>query len=198
MNSLHWIIRIACFALLGFLFAWIANQNIPFGGYKHVTYVFGDPGPIVSELQPVSRVGGKEIAPDGVSFQKMFEDPVYFDLITPVVYRRARVALIYNNHTPIPFRIGVRGDSANQYALYDITRTIDNGRWTTGYVDIDLAQAGWLSGKYRFVISAPGLVKGDANEYIALSSVDVQLYKDPITFASIQGVLNRVMHGVFK
>ncbi len=198
MKILHWLVRIVCVVGLFLWFVWIVDQNIAFGGYKAINYVFGDPGPVVSELQPVSRVGGKELGSNGASFQKMFEDPVYFDVITPVTYQRTKVSLVFANHSTFPLRLGVKGENSADFLLYDTIRDIQMGEWETGHVDIDLSSAGWEKGKYRFVISVPGLVRGNTEQYIALSSVNVQLYKEPVTSANIKTVMRRVINGFFK
>ncbi len=197
MKILHWLVRILCVVGMSLFFVWVIDQNIALGGHKTVDYLFGDPGPIVSELQPVSRMGGKEYD-DRRSFQKMFEDPVYFDLITPVVYKHANIRLVLNNHTSLPLRLGVRGAGNDDYTLYDLTEVSKQDGWSVWYVDIDLIKAGWEKGKYRFVISVPGLVHGNPEEYVALSSIQMKLYKDPITFASMKAVIGRALNSIVK
>lgn len=198
MKILNWLVSILCIGGLCVLFLWVADQNISFSGYKSIDYVFGDPGPVISELQPVSRMSSKEYNSDGTSFQKMLEDPVYFDLITPLPYQRAKIRLLFSNHTSIPLRLGVRGSGSADYILGNMSEDSNDGRWTEGHIDIDLSQAAWEKGKYRFVLSVPGLVRGNDEEYVALSSINIQLYKDPITFANMKSVATRVLGGIFK
>ncbi|MDP2656759.1 MAG: hypothetical protein Q8P11_04310 [bacterium] len=180
MKKQRWIIRAVCIFILLAWMIWIIDANVALWGYKKVEYFFGDPGPVVSELQPVARLGPKETLEGKRSYQKMFEDPTYFDLITPVTYRRAKLKLYFRNDTNIPLRIGIRWDSKSNYKLYDLIKDGEEDGWTVAKAEIDMTSARYENGKYRFVLSAPGLVRGNPDRYIALSSIVIELYKDPI------------------
>ncbi|MDO8571211.1 MAG: hypothetical protein Q7R79_00855 [bacterium] len=183
MISRIWITRwrwALCVALF-MLSIIIVDQNVPFAGEKILTYTFEKPHNVIGRFRPWIRY--RELnSSDGTKIVKIVEDPVYFDIWTPVRYQRARIEFTYQNRSQAVLSVGLRR-SASQWdiQLQEVQSMRKEGEWTVGYAEFDLSSVELQYQKYTFLISAPGLVvekpeRGD----ILLKKQEVLLKRDPL------------------
>lgn len=86
------------------VFVWIFNKQYAPLGKLEVVYDFSKESPFISDLYPELRTDGIE-KEDGDYLNTIHEDTVYFDLILPRLYKKARVKVVFKGTSPI-FDIG--------------------------------------------------------------------------------------------
>jgi len=165
----------------------IFSYHLPPNGRKDIQYWFDGPTGSVSFVYPVSRVRDRERGDDRVSYIRMIEDPVYFDVTTSVPYDTATFDITYDNTTSIPLQIGMKQHDGVSPAilLKDFEKIVRRGIWSQGSVSFDLSKANRYNSKYTFAFSVPGLVteKNRAGE-IRLSEMTLHLKRKPLSWGN--------------
>lgn len=151
--------RLLALSTLVVLFLYILNSNIPFAGKKILTYTFEKPHNVISHFRPWVRYQEVEEKSEEKKVIKIIEDPVYFDIWTPVPYRKVRIELMFKNVSKAPLSIGLRRSPSQwDILLQPIIVVRKEGEWTIGYGEFDLSDIPLQYQKYTFLISAPGLI----------------------------------------
>ncbi|MBI2644970.1 hypothetical protein HYW94_02220 [Candidatus Uhrbacteria bacterium] len=174
-------VRICLFFGILIFFVWIFNENIPIAGIKKITYTFGTPHGMVSQLRPMARLGeqGRE---NGISYQSIKEDPVFFDIRTPISYDMLSVEIAYKNTTNKQFGLGIR-----QFLVqtdFFITPFEPAGMrdgWSIGKAEISLKDIRRMPGKYSLSLSVKGLkYYPDRIESVRVSHMQITLTRKPL------------------
>jgi hypothetical protein len=173
--------RICLVAAVGGFFVWIFNENIPIAGVKKISYTFGIPSGAVTQLRPMARIeeGGKE---HGILYQTIREDPVFFDVRTPVTYNTLVVEILYKNNTNRPFGLGIK-EFPTQLNFF-VTPFESVGAqegWVVGRAEISLNGIRRMPGKYSLSLSVKGLeYHPERNEGVRVSKMNIILKRKPL------------------
>ncbi len=172
--------RFVLFVVITLFVLWICDQNVPFAGHKRIEYTFGELNGVISQLRPLSRAStiGEANAPKGV--QIVFEDPVYFDIKTPVSYENVVFTVAYQNHSNRKLGIGMKMGEGWNFLVkpFNETRTED---FQESRIAFDLRNVPRVNGKYTFLFSIPGLtLQGREKEFVTFSHMSVELERPPL------------------
>ncbi len=180
------------YSILIALVVYAVNSNIPFAGKKILTYTFEKPHNSISHPRPWVRYQELEEYNDRKKVIKIIEDPIYFDVWTPVAYRKVRLELMVKNVSKTTLSIGLRRSSSQwDIVLQPLTILREEGDWTVGYGEFDLSDVPLQYQKYTFLISAPGLVlEKPENGYVLLARERIILERESL----IESIWNRIVH----
>ncbi len=192
---IRWYVRGLLFLGVVTFFAWIFNENLPIAGIKKIQYTFGTPNGSITQLRPMARLGehGNE---DGISYQKIIEDPVYFDMRTPVTYDTMIGEIVYKKHTLKEFRIGIKQfPTQTNFFTVPFTSVSTQGGWIKGRAEISLKEIQRLPGKYSLSLSIPGLAyRPNSDEYVLVSNAQITLQRKPLTGEKIWQYVRESFH----
>ena len=152
-----------------------------------------------SEIRSASQRGENPKSKIGVSvpgpsfkekvaecFQEMVIDPIYFDVRLPQSYRQVEMEILMDKEDGQDFRIGVAVDPKNwQWAYADAVDC--ESRISVNCYSLDLVKARFANNRYRFIISAPGLVESGSSIYF--NSLHLKFEKEPLT---VKNLLDRI------
>lgn len=175
-------IRMILIAIPVVVLFWLITKDFAFSGKLSVAYDFSHDSPFVKRLWPPGRL--RDITYDKKThdyFQRMFVEPVTFDVRLPRKFQAATVDLVYKKDEAQPLRLGVRLDPEKwSWAIYDVKPISQEGEWMVGRVRFDdLTTADFSGQKLHFLVNAPGLF--EAGREITLTEIRVTVEKEPIT-----------------
>ena len=181
------VARIILFLISAVFFLWIFNENVPIAGIKNILYTFGTPSGSVTQLRPMARLAesGKEGA---ISYQKIIEDPVYFDLRTPIAYDTIVVEMLYKNLSSRTVGLGIKQyPTQTEFFITPFVPLSEQGGWTVARAEISLKNIQRMPGKYSLSLSFPGLAyHPNINEYVLVSRAQIVLQRKPLTLEDIR------------
>lgn len=159
----------------------VLNHAVPFAGRKTLSYTFGKPHSDIGAFRPWIRyetIKGK----DGATIINMLEDPLYFDVKTPVQYKTARVEIVFQNNSKTPLHLGVRR-SSEQFNIDTQPVTIFSKRdgWKMARAEFNLRGIPLYYQKYTFLVSVGGKVLENKNDdSVLLAKLGITLERDSI------------------
>lgn len=195
LSSMRYVVRgLLFFASVAF-FLWIVNENIPLAGIKKIAYTFGTPNGIITQLRPMARLGQSGVE-NGTSFQKIIENPVYFDVRTPVTYDTMVVEVLYKNHTSHELGVGIKQFwTQTDFFVTPFKEIGTQGEWKMGRAEISLKGIRRLPGRYSLSLSLPGLVyRPDNDEYVLVSRAQIVLKKEPLTLKGMARSISEILY----
>jgi len=98
------IYRVILIVLALVFLVWLLNKNIVSEGKLYISKDFCEKSNFISELYPEERVGLIE-KQDGICWQKIFVEPVYFKVKVPRTFDTAKATIHYNEKKIISFRL---------------------------------------------------------------------------------------------
>jgi hypothetical protein len=126
MRVIPFVTYLICFVLGIVFLVLLAIKSFAFEGVFEYEYTFGEASPYISMLKPRGRVD-QEIytTDDGMSYQKILHDPVYFDLKLPRKFENLEVEVIYQNFTQSILELGLSaGEELPSFLLKPIEHKI--------------------------------------------------------------------------
>lgn len=192
-SKFHLLFRVFLFAVSVIFFGWILNENVPIAGIKKIMYTFGTPNGIVTQLRPMARLGQNGIE-NGISYQKIIEDPVYFDVRTPITYDTMSVEVLYKKHTSRQFGLGIK-QFPTQISFFTapFVSVGTEGEWNMGRVEIPLQGIDRMPGKYSLSLSLQGLeYNPKSDEYILVSRAEITLKRKPLSIEDIKSTIGKL------
>lgn len=108
-NQQFWIKNIRAIVIFIFIavFLWLASQNFSLSGKFETEYDFSKPSAFVSHLMPPIRTGQIQEY-NGIYFQEILYDPVYFDVKVPYGdFKKAKLTLEYENEAQELVQAGI-------------------------------------------------------------------------------------------
>jgi len=172
----HQWIRGCLFLAVFVFFVWILNENIPIAGVKKITYTFGKPSGIVTQLRPMARI--EENGEEGsVTYQTIREDPVFFDVRTPITYDMFAVEILYKNNTNRQFGFGIKQFPTQvNFFVTPFESVSMQDEWILGKAEISLKDIQRMPGKYSLSLSVKGLeYHPERNEGVRVSRIQITL-----------------------
>ena len=101
----------ACFIVVPFaVFLWLLYKDFIVPGVLFAEYDFVNKSPFITALRPQSRIGEVEQDPQGVHYQRVFDEPIYFDVRMPRLLDTAEVTLTYKNIDQPVIEMGAMAD----------------------------------------------------------------------------------------
>lgn len=123
------LIKMIIFIIPVFLFVWLAEKQLVLSGNLSSEYGFGQKPSIIDELSPTSRTENpeKNLKTD-YTYQRINDEPVYFDVNVPKIFRTAKISLIYSNTSRSIVEMGIkRSDLEFDYEFKTLqNKYIDN------------------------------------------------------------------------
>ncbi|MBU1118728.1 hypothetical protein KKH43_02525 [Patescibacteria group bacterium] len=96
------------------LLFWILEKNFVFSGKRELVYDFSEDNALISHLEPWERLS-PILEQDGIYFQKMHDDAVYFDLEKKDPFEKITVQITYKNPGATIFDLGLRINDKDNY-----------------------------------------------------------------------------------
>lgn len=154
-------------AVLIFVLGWKSWNP---GGQIEAVQDFSGFTPYISDFYPDVRV--RELSNHFYprkGIRTLITDPVYFDLKTTWRYKKAEVTVVFQNPDYPVFNLGIKKwedvwgfDFKPLTGAENIIRVmVDGEEWSKATYKFDLTQYALISGKYVFILSAPGLDQSD-------------------------------------
>ncbi len=191
LKGVVWVWRGVLFVGVVVFFFWIANEAFSFDGDTSYRVVPGEPNPFVGFFHPSARVGNPFKDEKGNTVQRVYEDPVYFEVksIADQSYATIRISAV--NATQGVVMAGVKGNDG-QYRVYPFSpeRRAD-GVWSME-AQVPLADASHEKGKYWFSLSVAGLQRGN-DEYWELHDMGVGLSGGGIEDSNFEELARRAI-----
>lgn len=195
VTSVTWIWRVVLACVVFFFLFWIANEAFSFDGDAVHTVTPGTPNPVVGFFHPSARVGNPFKNEGGAMVQRVYEDPVYFEVKSLTEQSRATIHLSFVNATHGVVMAGVKGLDG-RYRVYPFVPVRREGGVWHGEAQIPLSDASHEKGRYWFSLSVAGLERG-SGEYWDFYGMDVALYSDGIEAAELQSLVHRAIKKIF-
>lgn len=187
-------IRLILIAIPVVSFFWLVAKDFSFSGRLIMAYDFSQDSPSVKRPWPPGRLYDIEYDKKTRDhFQRMFVEPLTFDVQLPRKFRKATVQVMYKKDPVQPFRIGIRMHPDKwAWEIRDLSAVGEENGWTVGEVRFDdLSRVDFSGRRLHFLLNAPGLFEGGRE--IALTEIRVIAEKDPITFSNF---LPRLWHWI--
>jgi len=158
-----------------FLFAWTAMQNFVLGGVFEAQYNFEKELPFITPLSPRDRVTEILRNDSGESFQKVYDDPVYFRVRAPRSFDRATVTVRFKKDENQKFALGgLVSWEDYKFDLQPLDNIFKDGDWQVATVNFNLSPLFTDDGRtYTFVLSLPGIAESGSE--VAVQSIWVRL-----------------------
>lgn len=137
-KSIFRIFRFIIYTVPIIVFSWLVYKDLVISGILEAEYDFSHPSPFISVLRPQGRLSEIMIDDQGNAYQKIVDQPVYFDVRLPRRFDTATVRLRYKNSDQRVFEIGAMVDKRLwQFDLKPVENKIidylfyDKFRWSS-------------------------------------------------------------------
>lgn len=174
-NSTIKKIRYSLLLVSGILFIYLFWMNFSPIGEQTISYEFKE-NIFTEGLRPSTRVQEIECQKETGCTQKVFSDPVYFDLLMPRKFQSAKIELKYQDESEKEIKIGVRVGDEWQYFQETLVPQETMDGWTVGTASLDLKIANIQSNTATFMLSIPHIK--DNAETINLKEIKLYLTRN--------------------
>lgn len=187
------LILISFLLILLIYFTW--TNFVPTGVLK-IEKKIGKQSPYFSDFYPSVRIKEveqeKTTGSEKIYFRRMIIDPVYFDLLMPRQFEKAKIKIKYQNPDQPLFQIGLkRIDRAWSFDFKELSSKGED--WTIGEVEFTLYPFLIDDRTLHFVLSSPDL---DINlNEIKISDIEVTLEREPWTWGNFWERMIKWLHG---
>lgn len=188
-------IHIVLIAIPVVVFFWLLAKDFAFSGRLVMVYDFSRDSPFVKRPWPPGRLHPIEYDKKTRDyFQRMFVEPVTFDVKLPRKFKSATVELVYKKDTEQQLRLGIRMHPKKwAWEIRDLEEREEDG-WTVGRVVFEnLSTVDFAGNKLHFLVNAPGLF--ETKREILLTEIRVVVEKEPVQFANF---FQRLWHWVWR
>ena len=199
------VVRFSLILLFLALLSYLTWANFVPSGLLKIEKKINKPSPYFSDFYPSVRMKKIEQDENGIFFQRMVIDPVYFDLLMPRQFEKAKVKIKYQNPNQPLFQIGLK--RIDQPWTFDFRKLLSpltntplppleggigikglsskEGDWTISENEFTLYPFLIDNRTLHFVLSSPDL---DINlNEIKISDIEVTLEREPWTLENFWG-----------
>ena len=196
------IIRFVLILSASLIIGWLGYKDFVPSGVLEIENNFKSKSVLISQLYPENRLkeiekpsfatmpaGRQEVTEgreNGVYFQTIRIDPVYFDLTIPRFFKTAKVIIKYQNPLQNQFQIGIKDVNSEWNFLFKTLEDREKGIVPLEKDDWQIAQAEfklqpWFikDRKIYFILSSPLLY--DKQEEIKIAQIKIILEREPWT-----------------
>lgn len=167
--------------ILGIIFLilliWLFFQNLVVGGELRVVRDFCSSTRLISDLYPEDRVGGLERKGE-VCWQRIFVEPVYFELRVPRTFSEIELEIVYQNPQHPILQLGLMKKKNNlldwDFQLKKVSQepSLD---WQRAKVRFQGGEEYLNNHALEFMVSAPGLT--EERHEIKIREIKVHLFR---------------------
>lgn len=183
LDKLHKIIRVILIAIPVVFLGWLLSKDLVVSGKLEATYDFKSASPFIMPLAPKARVS--EIKTEnGVYYQSMFDDPIYFDVRLPRPFQKITLWIKYRPDAGQAVRLAVFSDKDQwKFEVKDFSEVQDlPDGWKLGRAEFDLSGKKFAWQKYQMMISLPG-IRGSGRE-VDVSEIRVLAEREALTLSN--------------
>lgn len=173
VKILQIIFLAAAIGLLIFLF-W---KNYSPLGQQTIVYNIGERSSFTAGLWPSTRVEKFTCVQPGGCSQKLFDNPVYINLLMPRPFQTLVVEMTYQNPDNVPVKLGIKSGPGWQFFEAPLETLGSSDEWQIAQSSFDLNRAYITQRQISLVVSAPQLKNRD--HYLLIKQIKFILNREP-------------------
>lgn len=171
------LLRLIFGAIFLILLSWLFFQNLVVRGELTAVRDFCFPTRLISGLYPEDRVGSLERKGENC-WQRIFVEPVYFELRVPRTFSEIELEIVYQNPQHSILQLGLMKKKDNpldwDFQLKEVSQE-PSQEWQRAKVRFQGGEEYLNNHALEFMISAPGLTK--ARHEIKIKKITVHLFR---------------------
>ena len=171
LDKIYKVIRLAIFFAFGALLLFLVAQKVVLTEQLSYGTDFSSVSAFIEGPYPEGRVEPTVVG--GKLFEKVINEPIYFNVYSPRKFATVKVTLKYMSPKDFPARFGLRKAGIYDFTFIELPAT-DNKLNTVNF-EFSTDGADRTKNKLQFIISAPGI--GDRPDKIFVQSVEFEFVK---------------------
>ncbi|MFA6146250.1 MAG: hypothetical protein WC697_02930 [Patescibacteria group bacterium] len=167
-------------------FGWLIYKNLAITGKIFVVNDFCNKSQFIPNLYPEDRVGTLE-KENGICFQRIFTEPVYFKVNASRTFSKAKIKIIYENEGKSIIQLGLMKRKITpldwRYDLQSADNHISKDNIEEQNAEFSVGLDNITDHSLEFIISASGLNEG--GQEIKIRRIEVELSRSPENWQAI-------------